>query len=953
MMFGCYAAGSVENAYRRPFMPRPEMTFGVRNSDWMIMNLRILLAVAAVLIPFSAHAEAPRLNLSHERFVLSNGLTLIVQEDRSIPIVSVNVWYGVGSKSEPEGKTGFAHLFEHLMFNGSENFDGEWFAPIREVGGAGINGTTSPDRTNYYQTVPTPALDRVLWMESDRMGHFLGAITQAKLDEQRGVVQNEGRQNDNRPYGRVNDALYEGLFPPEHPYHHPIIGSTEDLEAASLDDVRNWFRSFYGPNNAVVVIAGDVTPQDARARVERYFGDIPAGPEVDRATAWIPLRQHDTREVQYDDVPAVLADRVWAVPGFGTRDRALLDIAAAILGTGPNARFNRELVRERQIASSVAIGVIPHELASVFDLAITLEPGQPASVANEAIDRLMAQFLADGPTEDELARVVTGINARHVRRFEIGATRAQFLAEGELHAGDPNFVGQYLRWINEATPGDVRDAARRHLAQGSHQIDVLPAGTYAHAVQGVDRSAGLPPVPEESPAFVFPSMETSVLSNGARLVVVNRPTIPAVEISVQFDAGSAADTAPGGKQGAALFTLATLKEGVRGRDALDIANEVERLGARIDVTLGREISGVDLKALKDQLEPSLALWADVVMRADFPEDAIDRYRQQVITRLRHDQADPEAIADRILPAVLYGEGHVYGVPRLGTEATAGAIARSDLIHFRDTWLRPDNASIFVVGDTTLQEIQPLLERALRNWRAPETPLPVQHIADPVAPRAPRIILVDRPGSPQSLILGGRLGPRGDDANVAKHVAFTAMNDVFGGAFTARLNMNLREDKHWSYGVRSGLPSPERGPQMFTIRAPVQSDRTGDALAEILRELADINGARPITPAEMTDVVRNSVRQLPLQLQQSQGVLRETIATAARLGRPLNFAGSLQEAYESLTLTDLQSVARDLLSPDAMTWVIVGDRALIEPQIAALNIAPIEIFTAEALATIAN
>src|SRR5690606_22678925 len=443
--------------------------------------------------------------------------------------------------------------------NGTEHYDGEWFEPMQQVGATDMNGTTSLDRTNYYQTVPTPALDLALWMESDRMGHLLGAVTQAKLDNQRGVVQNEKRQSDNQPYGRVNYNLYEGLFPPGHPYRHSTIGSMEDLDAASLEDVHEWFKQYYGPNNAILVLAGDIDVETARTSVERYFGDIPAGPEIDAFEAWIPDKNTSSHETMHDEVPAVLANRAWPVAGRDTRDAALLSLAADVLGSGRNSRFYLDLVYNRQLASSVAIAVVPFELASVFDLAITLNPGEPASVATEAMDRLVAEFPDEGPTPEELERAVAGINSRTVRGLELVNDKATALAEGALYHNDPLFVQTYLEWVNAATPEDVREAARRWLGPGWHQVDVVPAGKYANAPQGVDRSAGLPQVPTDMPTLTFPDISTGTLSNGIRIVVAERHTLPIVELSLQFDAGYAADA--GGKLGVAGFTMAMLERG--------------------------------------------------------------------------------------------------------------------------------------------------------------------------------------------------------------------------------------------------------------------------------------------------------------------------------------------------------------------------------------------------------
>jgi zinc protease len=885
-----------------------------------------------------AATGAPELNLSHEKFRLDNGLTVIVHEDRKAPVVSVSIWYRVGSKNEPAGKTGFAHLFEHLMFNGSEHFDDEWFGPLQQVGATGVNGSTWFDRTNYYQTVPTPALDRVLWMESDRMGHLLGAVTQAKLDNQRSVVQNEKRQRDNQPYAKVNYRLYEGLFPPGHPYRHLTIGSMEDLDAASLEDVHTWFRTYYGPNNVVVALAGDITVPIAREKMQRFFGHIPAGPEIDALKAFVPTKEVNSHEVMHDNVPAILANRAWAVAGRNTRDRALLDLAAAVLGGGRNSRLYRDLVYDRQVASSVDLAVSPFELASIFDLSVTMVPGQNAALASEAIDRAVAEFTAKGPTAEELARVKTAINASTIRGLEQVSGKASTLAEGELYAGDPVFIRTYLDWINSATPDDVRQAAQRWLTRGWHQVDVVPAGRYTASGQGVDRKAGLPPVPANMPRLSFPAIQTGTLSNGVRVIVAERRALPLVEFSMQFDAGYAADA--GGKLGVASFAMSMLDTGTTTRTALQISEEAERLGANVSAGSNLDASVVALSALKSQLEPSIALWADLVRNPVFAEQELNRLRGRWIANIAQEKAQPTSLAYRLLPPVLYGPGHAYAVPLTGsgTVDSINSIARADLVAFKNTWLRPDNASIFIVGDTTLAEITPLLERAFAGWTAPATAKPTKNVASVARPSSPRIILVDRPGSPQSFILGGQLAPGlGSD----RDLAIDAMNGVLGGTFTARINMNLREDKGWSYGATSILQTA-RGMRPYLVYAPVQTDRAADSLAELIRELEAINSTRPVTQEERDRVIAGLTRELPGRFETANAVLG-SLVTSARYGRPLDYAATLTERYEALTLADLQAAARDFVHPRSVTWLVVGDLAKIRDQIAALNIAPVEVW----------
>jgi zinc protease len=901
----------------------------------------VLLALVTALLPVPAGAQAPSLNLSYESFTLDNGLRVIVHEDRKAPIVAVSVWYHVGSKNEPAGKTGFAHLFEHLMFNGTENYDGEWFEPMQQVGATGMNGTTWLDRTNYFQNVPTPALDLALWMESDRMGHLLGAVTQIKLDNQRGVVQNEKRQGDNEPYGRVNYNLYEGLFPVGHPYHHSTIGSMEDLNAASLEDVQQWFRDYYGPNNAVLALAGDIDLATARAKVERFFGDIPAGPEVDAVEEWIPTRLTNTSETQYDEVPAVLANRAWVVPPRDTRDRALLDLAAAIIGNGRNSRLYVDLVYNRQVASSVNVGVTPFELASVFDLSVTLNPGEAPEVASATIDRIIAEFIEDGPTSEELERVVATINASTVRGLEqVGgfSGKAAQMAEGLLYANDPLFVNTYLQWINAATVADVRGAAARWLAQGWHQVNVVPNRSFTNAPAGVDRSGGLPPIPTDLPSLTFPEIHSATLDNGVEVVLAERHTMPLVALSLEFDAGYAADA--GGKLGVASFTSAMLDKGTRRRSALEIAAEAERLGAIVGAGANVDASFVNLNALTGNLEDSIELWADLILNPAFDTAELERLRQQRITGIAQEKAQPQSLALRLLPPVLYGPGHAYAVPLSGTgtvESTQ-SITQQDLVDFKENWLRPDKARIFVTGDTTLAELVPLLNRAFRAWRAPTTPAQQKNIAAVAQEQGERVILIDKPGSPQSFIIAGHLMP---GLGTDRDLAIDAMNGVLGGTFTARINMNLREEKGWSYGARTQLQGA-RGQRLFLVNAPVQTDRTGDSLRELLSELGTIKRERPITQAEMDLVIAGFARALPGNYETSQAVLGSLISSA-RYGRPLDYAAHLTEAYEALTLPDLQSAAVDLVDRDKLVWIIVGDLAQIRGQVEALDIAPPEIW----------
>jgi len=883
-------------------------------------------------------ADSPAVDIPFEKFVLDNGLTVIVHEDRKAPVVAVNIWYHVGSKDEKPGKTGFAHLFEHLMFNGSENFDGEYFQPFEQVGATDINGNTWFDRTNYFETVPTPALEMALWMESDRMGHLLGAVTQEKLDNQRGVVQNEKRQGDNQPYGMVEYSQLQGLFPEGHPYRWSSIGSMEDLDAASLDDVKEWFKNNYGAANVVLVLAGDINIGEARPLVEKYFGHIPPGPPLKRLTSMVPKRSTDTREQLEDRVPQARIYRTWAVAARNELARAELELAAAVLGDGKNSRLYKDLVYDRQLATSVSASVQPFELASLFEVTVTLRPEADLVTVNKALDGILSDFLEHGPTSAELDRVKTGINAGFIRGVEkVGnySGKASVLGQGELYAGDPGFFKTHLAWINNADPTSVKAAARDWLSQGYHQIDVVPFPDYVAGDSVADRSK-LPEV-AESPDLVFPEVQRSSLKNGIQVVLAQRHTIPVVEFALQFDAGYAADA--GRKVGTASYTMAMLDEGTRTRSALQISEQAENLGAVIGAGSNLDTSAVTLSAIKDKLAPSLELFADIVRNPAFSDEEIERLRPRWLAGIKQEKNQPVGVALRVLPPLLYGEDHAYGIPFTGsgTEASIAAMSREELIRFHADWLRPDNATLFVVGDTTLEEILPLLDKYLGSWKAPRSAKPQKTVQDVSLPPASRLYLVDKPGAPQSLILAGHLAP---PTGVANNIAIETMNDALGGQFTARVNMNLREDKGWSYGAFTLLWGA-RYQRPFMVYAPVQTEHTGESLQELMAEMTDFLGDKPPTQSELDRYRNNSIRSLPGQYETAGSVL-QTLQANARYGRADDYVAGLKQQYEGLTVTDLEQAAEQTLKPGQLTWVIVGDVTKIEEEVRGLDLGEVSI-----------
>ena len=902
------------------------------------MLKRFIVAAAIAAAVFSSWANAQDLDIPYEKFTLDNGLRVIVHEDRKAPVVAVSVWYGVGSKDEPEGRSGFAHLFEHLMFNGSENFDDEWFKPLQEVGATDLNGTTYFDRTNYFQTVPTSALERILFLESDRMGYLLPAITQDKLDEQRGVVQNEKRQGENQPYGRAFNNIIENLFPDAHPYGHTVIGSMEDLEAASLDDVKDWFKEYYGAANAILVLAGDINAEEARPLVEKYFAEIPSGPPLEKWEAWTPERLDDTRAVQYDRVPEARIYKVWVAPGLNEKANTDLSIAASVLGDGKNSRLYKELVYENQTATNVSVFNISLEMASIFGVVATVKAGEDVDAVEADVDRIIAEFLANGPTRREVELVATKTSAGLIRGLEkVGGFggKAVTLAQGELYSDDPHFYKQQLEWLGEARPREVLLTAREWLAQGSHTLTVMPFPDYTTTSAKADRSA-LPAV-GDTPDLAFPSVETATLSNGLKLVFAERDTIPVVQMALQFDAGYAADK--GGKLGVASFVGSMLDEGAGSRDALEIAGDLERLGATLSVGSNVDDTTVTMSALKENLKDSIEIFRDVVRGPTFDPEEIDRVRSLRLSGIAQEKSSPVQIAIRTLPGLIYGEDHAYGQPLTGsgTEESVQSITRDDLVAFHRTWMRPDNATLYVVGDTSLEEITRVMENAFSGWKAPNEAKPSKNIETVAYPEEPRVVIIDRPGSPQSFILAGHLAPPGGQPD---EVAITAMNDIIGGQFTARINANLREDKGWSYGASTLFLGAE-GQRTWLVFAPVQTDKTAESMAEIVKELEGYTGAKPATAEELMPVKLDRVRSLPGSYETAGNVL-SSLVSSGRYGRPFDYPTTLKSQYDALSPEVVDEKADEIIRPNALVWLVVGDREQIEEDVRALGLGEVTV-----------
>jgi predicted Zn-dependent peptidase len=920
-----------------------------------------------------------RVDIPYEQFTLDNGLRVVVHEDRKAPVVAVSLWYNIGSKDEPAGRTGFAHLFEHIMFNGSENAPGEFYEYTRAMGATDQNGSTWFDRTNYFQTVPRPALERMLFLEADRMGHLLGALTQENLTNQVGVVQNEKREGDNQPFGLVEYAQLEGLFPKGHPYHHSTIGSMADLNAASLEDVRSWFRQKYGPNNAVLVLAGDINAAEARPLVQRHFGGIPRGPVNEPAKADVPTLERRLDQTMRDRVANTRLYRTWAVPGLTHQDTVPLQGAAAILGGLASSRLDNALVRADQTAVRVSAYNQPFQRVGMFEISVDVRPGQDADAVSARLDQIIEEFIRNGPTEDEVRRAAMRSLSGRIQGLEqVGGFggKAVALAEGTLYANDPAFYRKQLERMASLTPARIQAAARRWLSRPVFALRVVPGEREAYQEAGAAAASQRPrfyrpPLPGEqplaplphaedqgsaggntqqpaarplppisgTPALDFPDIERARLSNGIQVVYARRSVVPVTRIAVEFDAGVAAD--PADRLGTQQLTLNLLEEGTTTRNSIQSAEEQERLGAVISFSATLDRTAATMSALSPNIGPSLDLLADVVRNPAFDPREVERLRQQQLAQIAAELTQPGGIAARALPVVLYGRDHPYGKPGTGTgtRAAVQAVTRDDLVRFHQTWIRPDNATIFAVSDLPLAQLVPQLEARFGTWQAPAVPRGQKKFAS-ASNGKPRIVLIDRPQSPQSVILAGQLLPLEGTQDL---LPLTASNLVLGGDFLARINMELRERRGWSYGAYGSVSLREHQVP-YIIQAPVQSDRTGESIRAVREQLDLFLGKEGVQPPELTRVISGSTGQLPGQFETSAAVLG-ALRTNALYRRPDDYWERLADRYRGLTAEQLDQAARQVVKPGDFVWVVVGDAAKVRPQLQGLGL-PIEVMTAQ-------
>ncbi len=880
-------------------------------------------------------ASVPRIEF--ETYRLTNGLRVILHEDRKLPVVHVNLWYHVGSKNEEEGKTGFAHLFEHMMFEGSRNLKGSYVSFMERAGAnisqGGINGTTNFDRTNYFETVPSGSLEQVLWAESDRMGYLLDAVNQENFDNQRAVVKNERRQSmDNVPYGTAVEVIFQNLFPKGHPYSWHIIGSMQDLENATLEDVHQFFRTYYTPNNCVLTIAGEFDNAEAKKLVEEYFGSLPPGPPLKRRRKWETTLPSDPRITVCDRVPQDRLYLAWPGVAYFEKDDAALDLLTTLLADGKNSRLYKRLVYDEQIASDVSAFNYSLEIAGLVGVVATARPGVELSQLERMIDEEISKVAKLGPTAEELERIQAGQEFDFISGLErIGGFggKADRLAMYQTFLETPDrFQEDYERY-QRLKAKDLKYVAKKYLLEPRLAISYVPEGSQPVERSEPDRS--LSPGVKPTPSFHLPRVAISSLGSGLKLFVVERREVPKVAASLLVRRGASAESIE--RSGLASMTAEMLEEGTATRTSLQIEAELDRLGSHLSTGGSREWSAVSLDCLKRHLPESLELMADVLLHPSFPSEELERLRKQRLDGFLQERVSPGAIAGKAVRKSLFGRTHPYGWPVAGEESSVRKLQRADLEQFYLRHYAPSVSALIVVGDISLEEAESAAERAIGSWSI-DTFGDVN--VEPAAPAPRKTCFVDRPGAAQSEVRVAMLAP---PRATPDYLVLEVLNTVLGGGFSGRLNLNLREDKGYTYGAFSSIRYGTVQ-SVFLGSAPVESSVTKQAIQEIMKEIEDLHQwRRPVTSEELTNAKENLVRGFAQRFETLSQIAGE-IAELEGYGREPDELRDYTDGVEAVTLAALEEASLRYLDTAHSILVVVGDKAKVAEGLLSLELGPL-------------
>jgi zinc protease len=912
--------------------------------------------IASAAEPAATTLKVP--DLKYEKYTLPNGLEVILREDHRLPLVAVDLWYHVGPVNEKAGRTGFAHLFEHMMFEGSEHVgEKAHFKYLEGAGATGINGTTSYDRTNYFETVPSNQLDLALWLESDRMGFLLETLDRAKLTNQRDVVRNELRQDEGQPYDVADEAVGHLLFPKEHPYYGNVIGSHADVEAARLLDVRDFFQHFYTPNNASIAIVGDFDAATIKAKVAKFFAPIPTGPPVEKVAVQTPAITTERRVTVTDTVQLPRLTVGWLAPEAFHPGDADTDMFITILGGGKISRLYQKLVYETQVAQSVSCSNESLMVTSMAECDIIARPGVKLEDLEAAVDKEIEALRTSGPTQAELDRArnqhLSGLIEGLQRLGGFGGV-ADMMDRYNQYLKDPGYLPKDVARYEAVTTSSVQQVAQRVFGKNQRAVvyclpgkkvteDVprSPADTDANVKVIPPYSADFEtaqnwrkeaPKPGPDPTLHLPTPKTFALSNGVKVFLIEEHALPVVSASLVTLAGG--EDNPNAKPGLAGFTARLLTEGTATRSSTQLADDIAQIGANLSSSASMDSANGSVSALSNNAAPALELLSDVVLHPAFKDEEVERIRKQRLVAILQEGDSPISATLRVGEKVLYGD-QPYGYQAIGTTESVKATTRADLAAFWAAHYGPKNAALILAGDLSEAEARRLAEKYFGAWTGTATAAS-STLPAPPAPPARKIVIVDKPGSPQTTLITFGLGvPR----NTPDYAAITEMNSILGGLFSSRINMNLREKNGFTYGAFSGFFFYRGGGPAFS-GAQVRTDVTAPALRELFSELNRIH-TDPATPDELKLAKDNALRSLPGEFEtvgNETGLMSELFV----YGLPNDYFQKLPAQFEAVTPEAVAKAARDYIHPENLIVLAVGDRAKIQPDMEKLNLGPIEV-----------
>jgi zinc protease len=911
-----------------------------------------LLCISLLLVPALAQQKSPAKAASgaipkveFERYSLPNGLDVILHVDRKLPIVHVNQWYHVGSKNERTGRTGFAHLFEHEMFQGSKNVPGEYFGAVEKAGAnlqeGGVNGTTNNDRTNYFATVPSGSLEYLLWVEADRLATLPEAMSQEKLDEQRAVVRNERRQGqENTPYGRFFTLILENLHPAGHPYSWSVIGSHEDLMAASLEDVRDFFHRYYTPNNLTLTIAGDFDPAEAKTLVAKYFGGIPAGPALDRPRRYMPVLEGEKIVEVMDRVPQERTYFAWPTPAYFDKGDADLDLASLILTDGLSSRLNKNLVYDKQLASNVTSFNNGMEISGFFVVNATARPGSSLADIEKTVTEEITRLAKNGPTPEEVDRAKTKWEYNFVTGLErIGGFggKADLLGQYNTFLGDPGKFDADVQRYRGATAASIKEAVSKYLDTRNRLLVRFHPEVSARAAADTLDRAKAPSIAADR-RFVTPEVKTARLPNGLSVYVVERHDLPKVAVTFATKAGTITD--PSGKEGVAHLAVNTIDMGTPTRKALEIEDALGDLGTELTGFAAREYASMNFEVLERNLAPALNIVADVIRNPQYPAEEVDREKKRHLDALGQQNNNPNNVATRVRAMLACGVDHPYGRAAQGLPSSVAKIERADLASYHQTYWKPGTSTVVFVGDITMDKAMKLAGDAFGSWAAGSAPAVTIPAPRPAQPG--RVYLVDRQDAAQTVVTQVLPGPK---RMVDDYYAFRLVDAVWGGGgFGTRLNLNLREDKGYSYAVFSNMANyNDFG--MWWASGGVQTDKTKESVVEFAKEMTNLAGAKPISQTELTTAQQGRVRGYSQQFE-SLSRISGQIATLWAQGLPMTEMQREVDATGTATMADVTAASKKYVTPDKMSLLLVGDLAKIEPGIRSLNLGEVVVLDVE-------